>query len=52
VRIKFVFNICLKEIEFDDVDWIYFALDEVKWWDLVNCSNDPSSFIKGGKFLD
>jgi hypothetical protein len=36
----------LREIGFGSVDWIHLATDKDRW------RNEPSGFIKGGKFLD
>jgi hypothetical protein len=41
----------LKEIGLEGVDWINLAQDRDRWLAVVN-TNEPSGFLKGGKFLD
>jgi hypothetical protein len=40
----------LKEIAYDDVDWIHLAQDMVQWQVLANAVNEPEGFIRAGNF--
>jgi hypothetical protein len=42
----------LREIEWEDVDWMHLAQDRDQWWALVNMANEPSGSIKGREFLN
>jgi hypothetical protein len=41
----------LKELGWEDVDWIYLAQVRVKWR-ADQHGNAPSGFVGGGKFLE
>jgi len=41
----------IREIGWKGVGWMYLAQDRNQWQTPVECSNEPSGFIKGGEFL-
>jgi hypothetical protein len=41
----------IREIGGKGVGWMYLAQDRNQWQTPVECSNEPSGFIKGGEFL-
>jgi hypothetical protein len=41
----------LKEIGYEDVNWIHLALDRNQWWALVKTVKKTSGSVKDGAFL-
>jgi hypothetical protein len=45
-------RIDLREIRWEDVDWMNVDQDRDQWRALVNTVNEPSDSVKCGEFLD
>jgi hypothetical protein len=42
----------IREIRWEDVDWMHLAQDRDQWWAVVNTVMNISGSIKGGEIFD